>query len=89
MTPFDSTSPTAPDRRHVPSLSASNSVKGASGALQETLQAGPSSSKLASGVTGRSGKAQAGVNAPTPAKDSQGRLVRTSEFVEYDLSTLK
>lgn len=44
---------------------------------------------MVSGVTGRSTKAQSQASEVSPAKDSQGRLVRTSEFVEYDLSTLK
>ena len=44
---------------------------------------------MVSGVTGRSAKAQSQAAEVSPAKDSQGRLVRTSEFVEYDLSTLK
>ncbi|GAA6043065.1 hypothetical protein JCM8097_005146 [Rhodosporidiobolus ruineniae] len=83
VVPADSTSPTAPNSRHVPSRP-SASVLGAGNALQSALSGpGPSSSLSAKSPTKHFGGADGhgGTEAPLPS--------RITPYVEYDLATLK
>ncbi|GAA5979374.1 hypothetical protein JCM10908_002899 [Rhodotorula pacifica] len=79
--PADSTSPTAPGRRHEPSLARTAAVSNASNALQAAAggsAAGPSGQKHFAGADGKGGGPD-----NLPLKSMIG------QYVEYDLSTLK
>ena len=82
VVPADSTSPTAPGRRHEPSLARTAAVSNASNALQGALGAGPSNNQPNQRhFGGADGKGGGPDNAPLKSMIGQ--------YVEYDLSTLK
>ncbi|KWU45715.1 DNA repair protein [Rhodotorula sp. JG-1b] len=82
VVPADSTSPTAPGRRHEPSLARTAAVSNASNALQGALGAGPSNNQSNhKHFAGADGKGGGPDNAPLKSMIGQ--------YVEYDLSTLK
>ncbi|GAA5865872.1 hypothetical protein JCM3774_003123 [Rhodotorula dairenensis] len=78
VVPADSTSPTAPGRRHEPSLARTAAVSSASNALQGALAAGLTPQKHFAGADGKGGGPDT-----APLKSMIG------QYVEYDLSTLK
>ncbi|GAA5970881.1 hypothetical protein JCM8115_007029 [Rhodotorula mucilaginosa] len=82
VVPADSTSPTAPGRRHEPSLARTAAVSNASNALQGAVGAGPSNNQSnQKHFAGADGKGGGPDNAPLKSMIGQ--------YVEYDLSTLK
>ena len=96
VVPADSTSPTAPSSRSFPSRTTTLGTQAASSSFQQALGSGPVASgsrSVTPGVAGRSkpvaSTSATGLGIIQPARDSRGKEVRTSEFVDYDLSTLK
>lgn len=83
VVPADSTSPTAPGRRHEPSLARTAAVSNASTALQGALAPG-------SGATAAAAQKHfAGADGKGGGPDTAPLKSMIGQYVEYDLSTLK
>lgn len=84
VVPADSTSPTAPGRRHEPSLSRTASVANASNALQ-----GATGSSSGGGGGGNGAQKHFGGADGKGGADNAPLKSMIGQYVEYDLSTLK